>query len=562
MARVNGPCYLSHACRLPTVCNSVITYRSYFHLPAFALLFCGYHVQGLPPFTATRKALGLVFVVSVIFVLISMPMLLPLFDGVFISNTFAKETLTIRIPRDVYKNYTNGLWPFILLALLFSNSRLRRLAWAFAALASLNAIIVVFHKIGFESFFDLWKQTPVLRNVRWLYPFLEMSSVASAFCCGIYLDACRDRNTFTAARYRRIGMVLGSLLMLYLSTTKFPFDHRGLGLFTAISVVFALMFMAQRRHIVAAVGTVTIAVMMMFSNWIYSSPSHWKDGEFHGASKSRDFRRAKTDKYVWWMGSGYDPYSPGYRFGPFSMVFPGEYRNLLSLLYEMPVEVQRPHWVFKEMKRAGIKPKPRPVIAELMDIERPWQRESEVKAFVVYDDWIVAGTERALELMRAAEFSADGPVILESGPALDPQRGTKLDYRSQLTGKTAETLELRVSTNKNSIVVVPEIYHRDWRARVDGQPAPVLKAYASVRAVALTPGDHDIELRFVYQPFRLGVAICATTLAALIVTLVVMRRREQRRAARGRRLNRTANRSQPMVALRTAGWTPTPLSRR
>ncbi len=102
-------------------------------------------------------------------------------------------------------------------------------------------------------------------------------------------------------------------------------------------------------------------------------------------------------------------------------------------------------------------------------------------------------------------------------PSISSIHDEILQAKVELTGKTAETLTLKVSTNKYTVVFIPEIYHRNWYAWVDSQKTPVIKAYASMRAVAVAPGEHEIVMKFVYLPFYCGLVIAMVFLLLMII---------------------------------------------
>jgi hypothetical protein len=63
---------------------------------------------------------------------------------------------------------------------------------------------------------------------------------------------------------------------------------------------------------------------------------------------------------------------------------------------------------------------------------------------------------------------------------------------------------------------------------VDGQDVPILRAYGVIRAIPLSPGAHEVELRFVSEPFELGKKISAVTLLGAAGILALGRRRARR----------------------------------
>ena len=71
-----------------------------------------------------------------------------------------------------------------------------------------------------------------------------------------------------------------------------------------------------------------------------------------------------------------------------------------------------------------------------------------------------------------------------------------------------------VETNASGYLVVRDSYARGWRARVDGVPAPVLRANGKHRAVAIPAGKHQVVLRYGAPGLGAGVAVSLVSLAA------------------------------------------------
>jgi uncharacterized membrane protein YfhO len=71
--------------------------------------------------------------------------------------------------------------------------------------------------------------------------------------------------------------------------------------------------------------------------------------------------------------------------------------------------------------------------------------------------------------------------------------------------------------------VVTEGYDPGWRAWVDGGPAPVWRANAIFRAVAVREGDHVVEMR--YRPPSVAWGAAASVLGAALTGVLIGRRR-------------------------------------
>lgn len=86
-----------------------------------------------------------------------------------------------------------------------------------------------------------------------------------------------------------------------------------------------------------------------------------------------------------------------------------------------------------------------------------------------------------------------------------------------------------VYTAEPGLLCLSEIWYPAWKATVDGSPAPLLRAYHSLRAVPIPAGTHVVELRYDSASFRTGAWISALTAAATLGAFLVSLRYERRR---------------------------------
>jgi hypothetical protein len=98
--------------------------------------------------------------------------------------------------------------------------------------------------------------------------------------------------------------------------------------------------------------------------------------------------------------------------------------------------------------------------------------------------------------------------------------------RATLERWTPDEVTLRVEAERGGLLVVSEVWHPGWEARLDGQPVPVLRADAALRGIRVPEGSHRIRFRYVSLPFRVGAGLSlATVLAALAALALRWRRR-------------------------------------
>jgi hypothetical protein len=147
-------------------------------------------------------------------------------------------------------------------------------------------------------------------------------------------------------------------------------------------------------------------------------------------------------------------------------------------------------------------------------LRQPNERYRVVREAVVMDD------DAAIAALRAGDFDplrtaiVDAPVALPAAAALAAARDTV-----ELIDRTPERTRLRVTTSEPGLLVVGDPWAPGWIAAVDGQPAPVLRAYTALRAVPMPAGTHEVTLEYQPVSFGLGIAIAVLGIAALMTGL-------------------------------------------
>jgi hypothetical protein len=146
--------------------------------------------------------------------------------------------------------------------------------------------------------------------------------------------------------------------------------------------------------------------------------------------------------------------------------------------------------------------------------------------------WI-AGTYRVekpdSELVSMANGDVDlrHTVLLEARPAIEPQPGDSATV-TVVKAETGKESAFHVTLDRPGILVVSEVYYKDWRATVDGKPAEILHANHVLRAVALSQGPHDVVFRYDASLVRKGATVSIVTftltLGACMVAALSRRR--------------------------------------
>jgi len=122
--------------------------------------------------------------------------------------------------------------------------------------------------------------------------------------------------------------------------------------------------------------------------------------------------------------------------------------------------------------------------------------------------------EAAFAALHAPGFDPATAVVVEGGEPLDvtPSGAATIG----LTAFSLNEISLNVDTPADAYLVLSEVWYPGWRATVDGQPAPVLRANYAFRAVRLGPGQHQVQLTFVPRSWTIGLAVSGLTALAFI----------------------------------------------
>lgn len=113
-------------------------------------------------------------------------------------------------------------------------------------------------------------------------------------------------------------------------------------------------------------------------------------------------------------------------------------------------------------------------------------------------------------------------VLLTSAPPIAPSGVAKdaIPAKPLLLGR--HKLRFEIEVTENAVLVISQTHYPGWRAYVDTEEQPLLRADYALSAVAIGPGKHTVELRFTSRPVQLGLLLSA--IAALLIGALAMRR--------------------------------------
>ena len=72
-----------------------------------------------------------------------------------------------------------------------------------------------------------------------------------------------------------------------------------------------------------------------------------------------------------------------------------------------------------------------------------------------------------------------------------------------------ERISMRTVGSRAALVVLTDAFYPGWRATVDGENTPILRANLNFRGIAVPAGEHVIEMRYAPSSLRLGFALAS-----------------------------------------------------
>lgn len=122
---------------------------------------------------------------------------------------------------------------------------------------------------------------------------------------------------------------------------------------------------------------------------------------------------------------------------------------------------------------------------------------------------VVTSNEEEMEAINAFDPSKEAFIHEDFKPLLDDRRLSQPENASiELTSYRPDHLIYEYSAPRDALAVFSEIwYDKGWKAYVDGEELPILRANYVLRALQLPGGNHQVEFKFEPRSYHLGETI-------------------------------------------------------
>ena len=86
--------------------------------------------------------------------------------------------------------------------------------------------------------------------------------------------------------------------------------------------------------------------------------------------------------------------------------------------------------------------------------------------------------------------------VVLNEPAVIDLMGRPVTGEGSLIERTTNRLSLEVSTEDPALLVIADNWFPAWKAEIDGRQVDILRAYHSLRAIPVSPGEHQVVLTY------------------------------------------------------------------
>jgi hypothetical protein len=138
-------------------------------------------------------------------------------------------------------------------------------------------------------------------------------------------------------------------------------------------------------------------------------------------------------------------------------------------------------------------------------------REALPRAFVPHRVETVTNDRERLDKLTAPQFDPREVAYVETPVDLqEPCRGS-----AEIVAEIPTRVTVSVHMETPGLLVLADLWDNGWRAYVNGQPVPILRADHVLRGVIVPAGATTVEFR--YEPRSLKVGLCLSGLAAVVI---------------------------------------------
>ena len=124
----------------------------------------------------------------------------------------------------------------------------------------------------------------------------------------------------------------------------------------------------------------------------------------------------------------------------------------------------------------------------------------------LFHQWQSMPVEQMQDALGSPTWNPRETVLVADVPN-QAAAGLPTDFSCEIVRYTQNRVTVSVDAKADGILLLNEKYDGDWRVKIDGKPARLLRCNAIMRGVSVPPGSHEVTFR--YHPNMKGFLLSA-----------------------------------------------------
>jgi uncharacterized membrane protein YfhO len=135
------------------------------------------------------------------------------------------------------------------------------------------------------------------------------------------------------------------------------------------------------------------------------------------------------------------------------------------------------------------------------------------RAKMFYNAKVFTNDSLVKDFMLNNTFDYRNTLLLAEKPKESlPQNGDYLANQVKITNYSANKIDIDISTEKNGLLFLSDIWYPAWKASVDSKQVKVMSADYSFRVIEVPEGKHKVTFKYSSSKFKLGMILTLITI--------------------------------------------------
>jgi hypothetical protein len=138
-------------------------------------------------------------------------------------------------------------------------------------------------------------------------------------------------------------------------------------------------------------------------------------------------------------------------------------------------------------------------------------------AHLVYHADLVDSDDFAYELLTDPRYDLRNSIILQQDPGVILPENPPSDHSVRVTAFHPERIDLEAQTTEPAILSLAMVNYPGWKAFINNQQVPIIRAYSTLSAIAIPAGEHQITIQYDPNSYRIGAVLSLLTWGGICI---------------------------------------------